>query len=214
MPPHDSLPRLTSLAALGMVGGMLRTAAVLAALALAIAFALHRRRPNEQSVAVLRQAAMRIDEAQDARTAATTVIERARVQAGAAEREAHRAVSRSAASRARVRVQDIDEVTVSATPSAIPTRVRVPAPAVERMQLDSVAVVALGALVQWKDTVIVAQDRRITADSLELVARSNAFDALQRAKEPRCGRRCGIVLGVAGMLAAAVAVGQVRRMFR
>ena len=72
----------------------------------------------------------------------------------------------------------------------------------------------LGTLVQWKDTVIVKQDRRISADSLGLVATSNAFAALQRAKEPRCGRRCGIVLGVGGVLVAAVAVEQVRRTIR
>jgi hypothetical protein len=52
------------------------------------------------------------------------------------------------------------------------------------------------------------------ADSLELLARANAFTALQRVKAPRCGRRCGIILGVGGMLAAAVAVEQVRRTFR
>jgi hypothetical protein len=68
--------------------------------------------------------------------------------------------------------------------------------------------------VRWKDTVIVRQDRRIAADSAELVATSNAFSALQRVKEPRCGRRCGIILGVGGMLVAAVAAEQVRRTFR
>lgn len=82
------------------------------------------------------------------------------------------------------------------------------------MQLDSTAVAALGRLVQWKDTVIVAQDRRITADSMELVATSNAFHALQRVKEPRCGRRCGILIGVGSVLVAAVAMDQVRRTLR
>jgi hypothetical protein len=103
---------------------------------------------------------------------------------------------------------------VSATPNGPVVKVRVPGPVVERLRLDSTAVATLGRLVRWKDTVIVAQDRRITADSLELAATSSAYHALERVKEPRCGRRCGIVLGVAGMLAAAVAVEQVRRTFR
>jgi hypothetical protein len=90
----------------------------------------------------------------------------------------------------------------------------VPTPVIERMRLDSAAVDALGTLVQRKETVIVAQDRRITADSVELVATSNALSAVERVKQPRCGRKCGIVLGVGGMLAAAVAVEQVRRTFR
>jgi hypothetical protein len=82
------------------------------------------------------------------------------------------------------------------------------------MRLDSTAVAALGTLVRWKDTLIVRQDQRIRADSLELLATSHAFHALEHAKEPRCGRRCGIVLGVGGMLVAAVAVDQMRRTFR
>ena len=51
---------------------------------------------------------------------------------------------------------------------------------------------------------LVAQDRRITADSLELIATSNAYRALEQVKEPRCGRRYGIVIAVGGILAAAV----------
>ena len=96
----------------------------------------------------------------------------------------------------------------------MPLRVQVPAAVIERMRLDSTAVAMPSTLVRWKDTVIVRQDQLITADSLQLVATSNAFTSLQRVKVPRCGRRCGIVLGVGGMLAAAVAVEQVRRMFR
>lgn len=130
------------------------------------------------------------------------------------EREAETALSRAEAARARARVVDVDDVQVSAVPNAEPAVVCVPPPVVERMQLDSTAVAALRVLLQWKDTVIVRQDERITAVSLELLARANAFTALQRVKAPRCGRRCGINLGVGGMLAAAVAVEQVRRTFR
>jgi hypothetical protein len=107
-----------------------------------------------------------------------------------------------------------DDVMLSVTSKAGAVGVRVPEPVVERMQLDSTAVAALGTLVATKDTVIVRQDQRITADSLVLALTSHAFAALRREKEPWCGRRCGIVLGVGGMLAAAVAVEYVRRTFR
>jgi hypothetical protein len=131
-----------------------------------------------------------------------------------AKHDAAVALSRAVAARARVRVVSAGELVVRAMPNAESLVVRVPTPVIERMRLDSAAVDALGTLVQRKETVIVAQDRRITADSVELVATSNALSAVERVKQPRCGRKCGIVLGVGGMLAAAVAVEQVRRTFR
>ena len=152
--------------------------------------------------------------AEQAQTAARVAVGRARASAGVAEDRAAVVLSQAAAARARARIVGADDLAVSITPNAEPLVVPVPTPVVARMQLDSTAVAALGVLVQKKETVIAAQDLRIRADSVELSARSNAFAALQRVKEPRCGRKCGIVLGVGGMLAAAVAVGQVRRVFR
>jgi hypothetical protein len=189
-----------------------RWAVVLAVLGIAVGFVLQCNQPDDANVS--RQAAAEIVDAEHARTAATTAIDAAKAVAHTAERESEVVVSRASAARVRARVVSANDVMVSATPNAAPLEVRVPAPVIERMQLDSSAVAALGTLVRWKDTVIVKQDRRITADSIELVATSNAFHTLQRAKEPRCGRKCGIVLGVAGMLAAAVAVEQVRRTIR
>jgi hypothetical protein len=190
------------------------SAALVAVLAIPVGFVLHCNEPNEDHAGVLRQAATQIVQAEHARNAAKTVMERARAGALAAEGEAQAVVSRAGAARARARVVGVDELMVSATPAAAPLGVRVPAPVVERMQLDSSALAALGTLVRWKDTVIRAQDRRIAADSLELIATSNAFNTLQQVKTPRCGRKCGIVLGIGGMLATAVAVEQVRRTIR
>ena len=192
MRPRDWLPRARSLAALGMSGGILWSAAICAALALALAFVLHHSGPNADQV-VLRRAARETAARREARTAAARAVDVAKANARTAERDARAAVSRAAAARARADM---------------------PPPAVERMHLDSAAVAALSTLVRLKDTVIVMQDRRITADSLDLVATSHAFQALQRVKEPRCGRRCGIAIGIGGMLATAIAVGQVRRALR
>lgn len=183
-----------------------------AVLAVVLVFALRSGTPNE--AAVLRHAATQVADAEDARAEAAVAIQTARMSTRAAEREADATLTRAAAARARARVAGADDVTVSLVPDAESTTVRVPAPVVERMRLDSSAVVALGTLVRWKDTVIVRQDRQLSADSLELLARSNAFSALERVKDPWCGRRCGIVLGVGGMLATAVAVEQVRKVFR
>jgi hypothetical protein len=187
---------------------------VLAVFATVVGFVLHCNGPNEHQVGQTRQAESQIAEAEQARAAATTAIAGARASARTAEREAESAVSRAMAARTRVRLVSPTEVTLSTTPDAAPLGVRVPAPVVERMRLDSTAVATLGRLLRWKDTVIGAQDRLITADSLALIATSNAFNALERVKRPRCARRCGIVLGIGGMLAAAVAVEQVRRTFR
>ena len=191
-----------------------RGAAVLAVVGVGLTSVLYLGRPNDHGVAALRQAAGQIAEASQARAAAASALDDVRTRGQSAEREAEISKSRAAAARARARIIDTDTVLVSAAPGEEATPVRVPAPVVDRMRLDSTAVATLGALLRWKNSVIVAQDRRIAADSLELVASSNAFSALQRVKQPRCGRRCGIVLGVGGMLAAAIAVEQVRRTLR
>ena len=161
----------------------------------------------------LRQAATAIVNAEQARTAATMAMESARVSARTAEGDVAVALSKAAAARARARAAGAESVIIAAA-GAPPVEVPVPPAVVERMRLDSTAVVTLRTVVRWKDTLIVRQDQRIRADSLELLATSHAFHALERMKEPRCGRRCGIALGIGGMLAAAVAVGQVRRTFR
>jgi hypothetical protein len=151
---------------------------------------------NESDTGMLRESSAQIQDAEQVRTAAAVAVENAKATAHLAEANAKAAVSRAARARARI------------------AAIRVPVPVVEPMQLDSAAVASLVTLVRWKDTVIVRQDQRISADSLELLAKSHAFSALQRVKEPRCGRKCGVVLGVGGMLAAAVTIGQVRRAFR
>ena len=195
-----------SLASLGMTMGV--------AVALIAGLVLLWHRPDEPAVSTIRQMATQITLAENSRTIAAAAVERARASANMAERVAAVAVSRAVAARARVRVVSAEGLVVTVTPNAEPEVVRVPTPVVERIRLDSAAVDALGLLVQRKDTVIVAQDRRITADSVELAGRAKAFAALGRVKEPRCGRRCGIVLGVGGMLATAIAVEQVRRAIR
>jgi hypothetical protein len=169
------------------------------------------RQPNDPAGTEIRRATTQIGAAEQARAAATAAVEGAKANATVAKHDAAVALSRAVAARARVRVVSAGDLVVIATPNAESLVVRVPTPVVERMRLDSGAVAALGLLVQRKETVIVAQDHRITADSVELAATSNALSAIERVKQPRCGRKCGIVLGVGGMLAAAVAVGQVRR---
>jgi hypothetical protein len=193
---------------------MARAAAICAVLGFVIALPLYFARPNDAPVTALRQASAEAAGAREVRAATSRAIASAKANAGAIEREADGALSRAAAARARARVVSADDVLVSATPHDTSAAIRVPEPVVTRLRLDSSAVAALGTLVRWKNTVIVAQDGRITADSVALVATSNAFDALQRVKEPRCGRRCGIVIGVGSMLLAAVAIDQVRRTFR
>lgn len=191
-----------------------RTAAVFAVLGIGTGLVLHCSASDEEAVRASRQAATQILDAEHARAAAMTAVGSAKLEMQRAEREAKTASARAAEARDRVRVVSADDVIVSAGPNAVPEVVRVPAPVIDRLRLDSVALTAFGTLVRWKDTVIVRQDQRISADSIELAATRHAFTALQRTKESRCGRKCGIVLGVGGLLAAAVTIGQVRRTFR
>jgi hypothetical protein len=153
-------------------------------------------------------------DAKDARASATTEVEGAKANARAAEAEARRALGRAQSAHVTTRLVTAPDASVSPQPNGLPPAIDVPPAVLERLQLDSSAVAALGTLVRLKDTVIVRQDRLIAADTLEVIATAKAFRALERLKEPRCGRRCGIALGVGGMIAAAVAVEQVRRMVR
>jgi hypothetical protein len=170
--------------------------------------------PNDQYPAVRSQTGNELLNAQQARTGATVALEGAKATARAAEVDADLALSRAVSARARARIVSGSGLIVSESPDVTPTQIRVPPSVIDRLTLDSTAVSALGTLVRWKDTLIFRQDQRITADSVELLATWHALTALQRVKEPRCGRKCGIVLGVGGMLAAAVVVEQVRRTFR
>jgi hypothetical protein len=197
-----------------------RMAAVFAVLGIGVGLMLHCKDSDEDAVRVSRQAATQIMDAEHARAAAATAIMSAKATAWRVEREAETALFRAEAARAPARIVGSDDVQVvengsapkgQEIPNAVPVMFRVPAPVVERMQLDSSAIAGLETLVRWKDTVIVKQNLLIAADSLELMARSNEFNALLRVKQSRCGRRCGIVLGIGGLLAAAVTVEQMRR---
>jgi hypothetical protein len=187
---------------------------VFALLGTSVGLMLYCSRPNDDRVPALRQAATEIEGAEHRRAAAMTATAEVKSGARAVEGEANAVVSRAAAARRQARVVGAEKVMVSALPDEPAMEIDVPAPVVERMRLDSSAVAALGTLVRWKDRVVGAQEQRIAADSVELLATSKAFTALERVKEPRCGRRCGIILGVGGMLATAVAVEQVRKTFR
>ena len=192
----------------------LRIALTIAVIGIVLGLVLIYHAPDDPPVDVLRETATEVQAAEDVRTTATVALAEARGRARAAGSNAEAALSRSTAARARARVAGAAEVVVSAAADAAPAAVKVPAAVVERMELDSTAVATLVTLVRWKDTVIVRQDQRIRADSIELVATTRAFTVLERVKAPRCGRRCGIMLGVGSMLAAAVTIEQVRRTFR
>lgn len=192
----------------------LRIAGMIATIGIVLGLALLCSRRNDPQVDVVRAATGQLLETKRARVDATVALDRARATASAAEGDAEAAVSRAVAARARARIVGADGVVVPSARDVPPVPMRVTAPVVERMRLDSTALDALGTLVRWKDTVIVRQDRRFIADSLELAAASNAFTALQRVKEPRCGRKCGIVLGVGGILAATITIDKLRQTFR
>src|SRR5206468_1256848 len=88
-----------------------RTMLVFALLGISVGLMLYCGRPNDDRVAVPRQATTQIEDAEHRRAAATTVMVEAKAGARAAEVEANAAVSRAAKARALARVAGAKKVT-------------------------------------------------------------------------------------------------------
>jgi hypothetical protein len=113
--------------------------------------------------------------------------------------------------RQRVRVVSARTLEVRSMPAAVPEVIEVPEAVVERIRVDSAAITTLAETEQWEDCLIAALRDRIAADSMGNVATRVAMTALERERHPRCGRRCGVALGVAGVVAAGIVLDQTRK---
>ncbi|HKW47323.1 MAG TPA: hypothetical protein VJN70_07755, partial [Gemmatimonadaceae bacterium] len=82
----------------------------------------------------------------------------------------------------------------------------------ERIQADSIAIAALSVSLTEDTRATAALEERLVAEAKVRDAAGLTIAALERERRPRCGRRCGIVLGAASIVALGIAVDQTRRL--
>jgi len=123
------------------------------------------------------------------------------VSAQAAEaREATRPVLTHAESlHVRVGVESSGLLRVRDSALAESTLVPVPPVVTERIQADSVAISALSVALMWDSTAAAAEVKARDAARVTIAA-------LERERRPRCGWRCGMILGAASVVALGIAV--------
>lgn len=139
-------------------------------------------------------------------------------QAAAANAEAvsARATEARAATRAalvhaeslhtRVKVEAAGILRVQDGEAAEARLVPVPPLVTERIEADSVAIGALSVALTWDSTATAAREQQLVADVKALDAARVTIATLEHERRPRCGVRCGIVLGAASVVALGIAI--------
>jgi hypothetical protein len=95
---------------------------------------------------------------------------------------------------------------VQESAAAETTLVQVPPLVTDRIQADSVAISALSVALTWDSSAVAAQQQQLSADAKVEDAARLTIGALERERRPRCGWRCGMLLGAASVVALGVAV--------
>lgn len=136
------------------------------------------------------------------------VIEERKARA-AATKETAPAVARALELQPTVQIVTPTSLAVVVTSGAPPVITPVPVQVTMRIEADSVAIAKLMHQVARDDALIAALDAQLMADSTALAGRDDkiaGLEALKTPKGPRCGRKCGIVIGVVGTIASAITV--------
>ena len=128
----------------------------------------------------------------------------ARVEAVSAQAAEARQAMKSALSHAEslhvsVRVESSGLLRVRDSALAESRLVPVPPLVTERIQADSVAISALSVALIWDSTAAAAEVKARDAARVTIAA-------LERERRPRCGWRCGMILGAASVVALGIAV--------
>jgi hypothetical protein len=139
--------------------------------------------------------------------AAVVVARAAEVRANARP-----ALARAEIFHSRVRVERTGQLRVQDSAASEGTIVPVPPLVTERIQADSAAINALSLALLWDTRAADAQEERLGAELKVRDASRLTIATLKDERRPRCGRRCGIVLGAASVVALSLAIDQTRRL--
>jgi hypothetical protein len=88
----------------------------------------------------------------------------------------------------------------------------VPPLVTDRLRADSAAISALSLALTSDSTALASQEALLMARAQINEAARRTIAALERERQPRCGRRCGMVLGAVSIVALGVALDQTRRL--
>lgn len=190
---------------------VLRMAMVAVALAGYAAFLL---RSSVVKPAAVQAAEQRLEAAELEREATATRAAVVVRQAAEARTATKPALARVESLHSRVTVERAGRLLVQDTGVAAPTVVLVPPLVTDRLQADSVAISALTLALTWDTRAAAAQEERLVADAKARDAARVTIAQLERERSPRCGRRCGMVLGAVSVVALGVVADQARRLVR
>jgi hypothetical protein len=120
-------------------------------------------------------------------------------QAAEARKTTKPALARAESVHARVKVVAPGVLRVQDGTPTETTLVRVPPLVTDRIQADSTAISALSVALMWDSTAIAAEVKARGAADLTI-------KTLEREGKPRCGWRCGLLLGAASVVALGIAI--------
>ena len=112
---------------------------------------------------------------------------------------------------AQVRITRPGQLSVQNGGTTEQVLVPVPPLVTERIQADSAAISALSLALTWDARAVAAQEERVAAEAKVSDAARSTIVALEHEQRPRCGRRCGMVLGAISVVALGIALDQTRR---
>ena len=122
-------------------------------------------------------------------------------------------VARAESLRTRVLVAGSGQLRVRKSGSIEGTLVPVPPLVTERIQADSAAIGALSLALTQDARAVAAEEEQLVTEAKARDAARLTITQLEREHSPRCGRRCGMLLGAASVVALGIAVDQTHRLF-
>ena len=187
----------------GLPVRLVRKACVVLAVIVAVALAFQPLGGSDRSVEAAKGGLQAAKLTQQAAAAHAQVI-----MARAAEaREGTKPVlARAESLHARVRVERSGLLRVQEGAPAESTLVPVPPLVTDRIQADSLAISALSVALTLDSTAVAAQQTQLAVDARTDTAARLTIAALERERRPKCGWRCGMLLGAASVVALGIAI--------
>lgn len=189
--------------------GLLRVAVIVIALAGSGFFLV---RSSGPKLVAVQAAEQQLDSAELDRQAAAAQAAVAVTLAAEARAATKPPLARVESLRSRVAVQRGAELRVQGAGAAAPIIVPVPPLVTERIQADSAAIRVLSVALTQDARALAAQRQQLVTEDRARDAARLTIAQLERERAPRCGRRCGMVLGAVGIVALGVAIDQTRRL--
>jgi hypothetical protein len=186
----------------GLPAQVARKALIVLALIAAVVLALHSLGNTDRSVDTAKGG---LEAAQLAQRAAASHVAVVTTRAAEARQHTKPVFERAESLHVRVRVEGSGLIRVRDSTPAETILVPVPPLVTDRIQADSAAISALSVVLTWDSSAMAAQKQELAADAKAEGAARLTIAALERERKPRCGWRCGMLLGAVGVVALGIA---------